>query len=173
MGCACSLPASPVRMLQPGAAPRLALGAGCVPRFASSAQATHRLLAETRPPALLRHRHSQVVSEDYELIAEYIDAIRHLIAAAQAERPDREEVRRLSNMVLHIQEVGGLPDGWGRRAGQGGVGCGEPAEVPGCTVAKRLRTRCTLAWRRSSKKGQPPLACECSLVLQEALSLFT
>jgi hypothetical protein len=46
-----------------------------------------------------------VSEDDYELIAEYIDAIRHLTAAAQAERPDKEEVRRLSDMVLHIQQV--------------------------------------------------------------------
>lgn len=44
-------------------------------------------------------------SEDYELVAEYIDAIRHLVVAAQAERPDKDEVQRLSNMVLHIQQV--------------------------------------------------------------------
>lgn len=62
-----------------------------------------------RRPASAQSNHAahdmQMVSEeDYELIAEYIDAIRHLTAAAQAEKPDREEVRRLSKMVLHIQQ---------------------------------------------------------------------
>lgn len=67
---------------------------------------SHPTHSNQRPATQHLNHLSQVTEEDYELLAEYIDAIRHLTAAAQLERPDKEEVQRLSRMVLHMQEVG-------------------------------------------------------------------
>lgn len=69
-------------------------------------------------PALHTAPCAQPGEHDYELIVEYIDAIRHLTAAAQAPHPDKEEIQRLSRMVLHIQQVRrGLRGAWALQAG--------------------------------------------------------
>ena len=43
--------------------------------------------------------------EDYELVAEYIDAIRQLTSAVKSEKADKDAICALSDHVLWIQQV--------------------------------------------------------------------
>lgn len=47
----------------------------------------------------------QPLFDDYELVAEYIDAIRQLTTAVKSEKADKDTICALSDHVLYVQRV--------------------------------------------------------------------